>query len=328
VLNVSVRPWRDVRGRLIVRDMNLGLDCPAGFEEPGMDLEGLELLSDQECRWLLRQARVGRVAVSLGEVPAVFPVNYTVAGEEILFFTAEGTKLRAAQAGATVTFEVDHIDLFAQTGWSVMVVGAARERNEPAVIAGAERFGLRPWAGGDRFHLVAIAIDFLSGRRIGEVIDLRHQPQRRGWGRVGPHSGVAGLAQRPVRIGADRTLQAAADAMREANVSAVLAGADVAIVTERDLTRALNAGLGPDDRVAAIWVTDLICVDEDTTVVEAAAEMLRHEIRHLVLRNWRGEVSGVVSLRDVLAVLVDAMDPEVWVFVQQTLSVSTRIRPQ
>jgi CBS domain-containing protein len=293
-----------------------------------MDLEGLELLSEQDCRWLLRQARVGRVAVSVGEVPAVFPVNYMLAGDEILFFTGEGTKLRAAQAGATVTFEVDHIDPFARTGWSVMVVGPSRERSEPAVIAGAERFGLRPWARGDRFHLIAIAMDFLSGRRIGGDIDLRDRPKRLGRDLVGPHSAVGDLAPRPVRIGADWTLQQAADAMREGNVSAVLAGPDPAIVTERDLTLALNAGLGPYDRAAAIWVTDVVCVDEGATVVEAAVEMLRHEIRHLVLRNWRGEVSGVVSLRDVLAVLVDAMDPAVWVLVQQSLSGRAQIRPR
>jgi CBS domain-containing protein len=290
-----------------------------------MDLEGLDLLTEQECRSLLRQARVGRVAVSLGAVPAVFPVNYMVAGEEILFFTAEGTKLRAAVASATVTFEADHIDPFAHTGWSVLVVGPSRERTEPAVIAGAKRAGLRPWAAGDRFHLVAITMEFLSGRRIGEVIGMGRTPRRRDRHPVGPHSPVAGLAQAPVRIESDWTLQEAADTMREANVSAVLVGHDRAIVTERDLTRALTAGLGPRDHVAAICVTDLILVDEDTTVVEAATHMLRHEIRHLVLQNWRGEVAGVVSLRDVLGVLVDAMDPAVWVLLQKTLTVRTGI---
>ena len=75
----------------------------AAAEEASMNLEGLELMSEQECRWLLCQARVGRVAVSRGEVPAVFPVNYMVAGEEILFFTGEGTKLRAAAANTTAS---------------------------------------------------------------------------------------------------------------------------------------------------------------------------------------------------------------------------------
>jgi CBS domain-containing protein len=288
-----------------------------------MDLEGLDLLSEQECYWLLRQARVGRVAVSLGEVPAVFPVNYLVGGDDILFFTAEGTKLRAAIANAMVTFEVDHIDPFAETGWSVMVVGQARERTEPAVIDGATRAGLRPWAGGDRFHLVAVAMDFVSGRRIGAVTDPRHPPGRPGRQMIGPHSPIGGLAQPPVRVGADWTLQATADAMREANVSAVLVGSDQAIVTERDLSRALSTGLGAHDRVAAVCVTDLIHVDEDTLVVEAAAHMFRHEIRHLLLRNSRYEVTGVVSLRDVLGILLDAMDPAVWVLIRQTLSVSS-----
>ena len=288
-----------------------------------MDLEGLDLLSEQDCRRLLRRARVGRVAVSLGEVPAVFPVNYMVAGEEIWFFTADGTKLRAALANATVTFEVDHVDPFAQTGWSVMVVGAARERTEPTVIDGAKRAGLHPWAAGDRFHLVAITMEFVSGRRIGEPTDLRQSPGRPDREMVGPHSPVGMLAQPPVRIGADWTLQAAADAIREANVSAVLVGSDQGIVTELDLSRALSSGLGPHDRMTALCAGELSFVYEDTPVVEAAAHMVRDEIRHFVVRNWRGEVTGVVSLRDLLRVLVEAMDPAAWVLIRQTLSART-----
>jgi hypothetical protein len=291
-------------------------------------VEGMDVLSEQECRWLLRQARVGRLAVSIGEVPAVFPVNYIVAGEEILFFTAEGTKLRAATAKATVTFEVDHIDPFAETGWSVMVVGRACELTEPAVIEGAKHAGLRPWPVGDRFHLIAVAIDFVSGRRTGEQIDLRGVSGRTGAHLVGPYSPVSGLAQPPVWIGAEWTLQAAADAMGEAKVSAVLVGSDQAIVTEGDLTRALNAGLDPQDRVATISVTDLIYLDDDTNVVQAAAHMLRQDIRHLLVRNWRGEVTGVVSLRDLVGVLVDAMDPAVWVLMHRTLSTTSQTRFQ
>lgn len=282
-----------------------------------MDLEGVELLSERDCRELLRRAQVGRVAVSVGEVPAVFPVNYMVVGDEIFFFTTEGTKLRAAAAEVTVTFEVDHIDPFAETGWSVMVVGRARERTESEVIAGAQRAGLRSWAAGDRFHLISVAIDFLSGRRIGRSVDLRKHPAGYRELIIGPHSPVVGLAQPPVRIGADWTLQAVADAMRATTVSAVLIDTDHAIVTERDLMRALTSGLGPHDPAAAIGVTDLIFVDDETTVVEAAMHMFHHEIRHLVVRNWHGEVIGVVGLRDVLGVLVEAMDPAVWVQIRQ-----------
>jgi uncharacterized protein len=290
-----------------------------------MDLEGVDLLSEQECRSLLGQVRVGRVAVSLGALPAVFPVNYAVAGDEILFFTGEGTKLRAAVANVAVAFEVDQIDAFSQTGWSVLVAGTARERTEPAVIAAAERSGLRPWPRGDRFHLIGIAIDFVSGRRVGEVVDNEPLPPHANQ-LVGPHSSVATVAQPPVRVDKRWTLQAAADTMRQASVSLVLVGPDEAILTERDLRRALNAGLGPQDAVAAACVTDMISVDHDTTVVQAAADMLRHEIRHLLVHNFRGEVVGVVSLRDVVRVLVDAMDPAVWVLLQETLSVRTEVQ--
>jgi uncharacterized protein len=290
-----------------------------------MDLEGVDVLSEKECRWLLGQGRVGRVAVSRGEVPAVFPVNYALVGDEIVFFTGEGTKLRAASANVTVAFEVDHIDAFAQTGWSVLVAGRARELTDPVVITGVERSGLRPWAGGDRFHLIGVAVDFVSGRRLRKLVDGRDRPGRHSEQHVGPHTSVAGLSQPPVRVGAHWTFETVANTMREANVSLVLVGADEAILTERDLRRALNAGLGPKDPVAGTCVTDMISIDQDTTVVQAAAEMLRHEIRHLLVHNYRGEVVGVVSITDVVRVLVDAMDPAVWVLLQQTLSVKTEV---
>ena len=290
-----------------------------------MELDGVDLLSEQECRWLLGQARVGRVAVSRGEVPAVFPVNYALAGEDIVFFTGEGTKLRAAIANVTVAFEVDHIDPFARSGWSVLVAGPARELTDPVVIATVRGSGLQPWAGGDRFHLIAVAIDFVSGRRLGGMVDERDQPGRHYDQHVGPHESVAGLSQAPVRVGADWTFETVANAMREASVSLVLVGADEAILTERDLRRALNAGFGPNDPVAATCVTDMISIDQDTTVVQAAVEMLRHEIRHLLVHNYRGEVVGVVSMSDVVRVLLDAMDPAVWVLLQQTFSVTTEI---
>jgi CBS domain-containing protein len=75
-----------------------------------------------------------------------------------------------------------------------------------------------------------------------------------------------------------------------------------------------------------VSVTDLVSVDQDATVVEAAGEMLRHEIRHLVVCNHRGDVVGMVSLRDIMRTLVDAMDPAVWVVLRQSLSVQSEFR--
>jgi hypothetical protein len=289
-----------------------------------IDLDGLEMLSEGRCRWLIAQQRLGRVALSDGELATVFPVNYSVVSDEILFFTGEGAKLQAATATARVTFEVDQVDPFAQTGWSVLVVGRAREVTEPVVVAGARAAGLRPWPEGDRSHLVALTIEVVSGRRIVQSLDLREPGPVAGSAMIGPHTPVAAIAHPPVRIGSGWSLQAAAHAMREAKVSSVLVDPDTAIVTERDLTAALSSGLSPDSPVSAVSVSDLVSVDQDATVVEAAGEMLRHEIRHLVICNHRGEVVGLVSLRGIMRILVDAMDPAVWVILRQTLSVKYR----
>lgn len=71
---------------------------------------GLEILSSEECHELLRQSTVGRVAVTVAALPAIFPVNYAVLDGRIVFRTGEGTKLQAAVERAVVAFQVDHID--------------------------------------------------------------------------------------------------------------------------------------------------------------------------------------------------------------------------
>jgi CBS domain-containing protein len=273
---------------------------------------------------LLALERIGRVAVALGALPVVFPVNYVTAGDEVLFFTAEGTKLQAATDNRIVSFEVDHFDPDTETGWSVLAVGTARERTEPTVVAGARDAGLRPWAAGDRPHLVAITTEILSGRRIGGDVDLAERADAGPAWIVGPHSPIGMLAQRPLRVDPACSLAVVADLMGASRISSVLLGNDEAIVTETDIARALRHGLSPDARASAVATIGLVAVDEDATVVEAAAVMLRHELRHLVVHNHRGRVTGVVGLHDLVHVLLDAMDPAVWVMLRRALVPGTR----
>jgi nitroimidazol reductase NimA-like FMN-containing flavoprotein (pyridoxamine 5'-phosphate oxidase superfamily) len=131
-----------------------------------VELEGLEILDEDECRALLQTGGVGRVAVSMNALPAVFPVNYRLLGDSILFFTGTGTKLRAAMSNTVVAFEVDDFDADTETGWSVLVVGIPSEVTDPAVLASVRRLGLHPWAKGERNRLVRLHTDFVSGRRV------------------------------------------------------------------------------------------------------------------------------------------------------------------
>jgi len=128
--------------------------------------EGLEILDDDQCWQLLRTGVVGRVAVSVAALPAIFPVNYSVVDDTIMFCTSPGTKLGAAVRGAVVAFEVDDYDRAARSGWSVQLVGEAHEIVAPSLRARLAVEAHGPWARGDRTHLVQITPAFLTGRRI------------------------------------------------------------------------------------------------------------------------------------------------------------------
>ena len=130
------------------------------------DRNGLEVLSRAECLKLLAGARIGRVGLSVGALPAVLPVNFALVGDAIVLRTAAGSKLDAALANAVVAFEADSIDPLYHTGWSVLVQGVASEVVDPAERERLRAEPLRPWADHDRDRFVRIYIDIVSGRRL------------------------------------------------------------------------------------------------------------------------------------------------------------------
>ena len=70
----------------------------------------LEVLDEDECRRLLPTAAIGRLAFTEGALPAIQPVSFGVAGNQIVIPTRVGSKVAAATRGAIVAFEVDAID--------------------------------------------------------------------------------------------------------------------------------------------------------------------------------------------------------------------------
>jgi CBS domain-containing protein len=99
--------------------------------------------------------------------------------------------------------------------------------------------------------------------------------------------------------------------MREENVSALLVDGGHGIISERDITRALAGGQEGDCPVGRVTTADPITVDATLAIVDAAALMLNDEVRHLVVRSDEGWL-GVISLRAVFAVLLQAARPELW----------------
>lgn len=132
----------------------------------GLDRNGLEVLSRDECLRLLAHSRIGRVAVNVDALPAVVPVNFILVGDDVVFRTNPGAKLDAAMANNVVAFETDDVDPVYQTGWSVLVQGFAREIVDPDQLEQARKAPLRAWAGEGRERFVRIDTQCVSGRRI------------------------------------------------------------------------------------------------------------------------------------------------------------------
>ena len=75
-----------------------------------LDHAGLETLNFDTCLRLLASVPVGRVGfVADGEVQ-ILPVNHLVDGQDVVFRTAYGSKLSAAEECGPLTFEADAYD--------------------------------------------------------------------------------------------------------------------------------------------------------------------------------------------------------------------------
>ena len=128
----------------------------------------------------LRERGIALTAVALGRVvdcqlgrepfqvlggrPEIFPVNYVVDHDGVVFRTEAGTKLEGA-VGGPVAFEVDHLDRADRSGWSVILHGQASHVS-PAHRHRSAHLALCPWTGTAKPHLVRVTPTTVTGRRI------------------------------------------------------------------------------------------------------------------------------------------------------------------
>jgi len=130
------------------------------------DHAGLEILPFDECLWLLASVPVGRVGfIADGEL-VILPVNHVVDGQDVAFRTAHGSKLSAAGGQNLATFEADHYNEQAQSGWSVVVTGRAEVVDAEADVQRLTRRGLYPWVAAVQHPFwIRIRPTSVSGRR-------------------------------------------------------------------------------------------------------------------------------------------------------------------
>jgi CBS domain-containing protein len=112
-----------------------------------------------------------------------------------------------------------------------------------------------------------------------------------------------------VIVGPTQTLREAARLMATHRVgSAVVQDAEhlAGILTERDVLKAVAAGAEPESSTVQDFMTsDVVTVGPEWDLIEAAGEMARRRIRHLVVYDG-GQLLGILSVRDVLPALLPA----------------------
>jgi CBS domain-containing protein len=114
------------------------------------------------------------------------------------------------------------------------------------------------------------------------------------------------MTENVLTITPGRSLREAARFMVEHNVGALVIidpeQPGPGIVTERDLVRSLGTGEDPDSELVKDHLTSKATfADADWGLEEAADAMANGGFRHLVVVS-RGEVEGIISMRDIMHV--------------------------
>lgn len=148
--------------------MDTSVDRP-DTNPPRYTRTGMLELDAAECWRLFRTQEVGRLAVSIADHPDIFPINYVVDGETIVFRTGAGTKLAAAVLGRGIAFEIDGYDPVAGDAWSVVLKGEAREIEHMVEYFDAEELPLFPWHASSKPDFVRLEPIEVTGRRFHVV---------------------------------------------------------------------------------------------------------------------------------------------------------------
>ena len=124
-----------------------------------------EELDTEECWRLLRETGVGRLGVIVDGRPDVFPVNYKVEDNTLVFLTGTGTKTRAIDDDGAVALEADAVSAEFGMAWSVVVKGKAERTDTTKESLVSLSKALFPWQGTRQDQLFRVFPDSVTGRR-------------------------------------------------------------------------------------------------------------------------------------------------------------------
>jgi uncharacterized protein len=130
------------------------------------DRSGLEILPFSECLRRLALVPLGRVGFFADGELVVLPVNHVVDGTDVVFRTARGSKLAAAQDQQVAAFEADQYDERTHCGWSVLATGRAEAVYDETEVQRLNGLELRPWVtAAEHPFWIRIRSSTVSGRQ-------------------------------------------------------------------------------------------------------------------------------------------------------------------
>ena len=110
---------------------------------------------------------VGRVAYTDDRGPTAVPVTYVVGEDTVLFRVAPYSSLAKHLTGAPAALEVDDIDYFTRSGWSVVLRGHVAAMEGDDLAPGDPR--PTPWVEGQRTLYLRLTPEVVTGRRLLEA---------------------------------------------------------------------------------------------------------------------------------------------------------------
>ena len=114
-----------------------------------------------------------------------------------------------------------------------------------------------------------------------------------------------------VSVPKDAKLVDVAKIMTEKNIGSIIVvdeNKPVGIITERDIVKAIGKGRDLNTKAEEIMTKSLITIREDSPITGALALMRQFNIRHLPVIDDKGNLKGILSIRDIARAVDDMFE--------------------
>ena len=144
---------------------------PTGMSSPAVASATPPIASEltkSQCAVLLGSETIGRLCVVEAGYPVAFPVSYrllvdALGAMHIIFHTRPESTLDAV--GTPVGFQIDGIDKFRRTGWSVLCRGELGDVRSETAPAWLKSWDPHPWVGA-RDAWLYLTVERVTGREL------------------------------------------------------------------------------------------------------------------------------------------------------------------